>query len=413
MNLRDVIKGKVLILGVDTLPLALTEDAPKTFVYDGVEYDIKDKCCRATALGTRTWQTANEIKRLKKEYAESELGKVTEEWITYATKDFITILVPDINYPGEQYIANKEFTIKSYDYKKATFNYSEELTKYINEHDTVIFPMIGGIGFHNFNLGISIKDKVLIYDGFENQLLSLPYALQNKDEKYKENYTQSYNFFYKNIIKRVDYILYCNEPMRYFFESQLYLNGRLGYDNFKESPLIKFPYILENKDLKIEKNKLTVKDNKLTLDENMKLLWYGPSYPWYDTKKLIDMIRDMKNVTLDFVAVKHPRYKNSYDESLFKNLPDNIKVIEEYQDERWEIYKQYDAGILLSKEYVENKYNTRCRLYDMLSYGLPIITNETTPIFKELEMEKEHYNLKKVIVERTIFNGMKKLSIEW
>jgi hypothetical protein len=388
MNLKDIIKGKVLILGVDTLPLTLTEDAPKTFVYDNIEYDIKDKCCRATALGTRTWQTANQLKEFKP-----------------------TILVPDINYPGEQYIANIEFTIKSYDYKKATFNYSEELDEYIKEHDTIIFPMIGGIGAKNF--WKVPEDKVVIYDGFENQLLSLPYALQNKDEKYKEDYSRNYKYHYNLNFERIDYILYCNEPMRYFFESQLYLNGKLGYNNFKESPLIKFPYTLENRDLKINREKVVVKNNKLIVDSSLKLLWYGPSYPWYDIETLIDVIGTTDNVTLDFVAVKHPRYKNSYNESLFKDLPHNIKVIEEYQDERWEIYKNYDAGILLSKEYVENKYNTRCRLYDMLSYGLPIITNESTPIFKELEMEKCYYNLKKVIVERTIFNGMKKLSIEW
>jgi hypothetical protein len=53
----------------------------------------------------------------------------------------------------------------------------------------------------------------------------------------------------------------------------------------------------------------------------------------------------------------------------------------------------------------------------MLSFGLPIITNASNPIFTEIEMEKDKYCLKKVIVEDTLFNGtecvMKKLSISW
>lgn len=385
MNLKDIVNGKILIIGVDTLPLTLTNDAPEVFTYDGVEYDIKDKCCRATALGIRTWQIANELKGNQ-----------------------ITILIPDINYPGEKYIANTEFNIKPYDYKKSVYEYSKDIAEYIEEHDTIIFHMIGGIGFKNYWL--IPEDKVAIYDGFENQLFSMPYAFMNYDEDFKQKHTGRFKFWYEKAIKRAEYILYCNEPMRHFYESQLYLNGKLGYDNYQRSPLVKLPYILENNDLGINKNIGYLYHNQ---ECSQKLLWYGPAYPWSNAKYLLNMIKDNLNIELDFFAVKHPRYKNSWDASLFENLPSNVRVIEEYIDDRWNIYKKYDAGILLTTNDVIDTYVTSCRLYDMLSFGLPIITNEINPIFKEIEMEKERYNLKKVIVEDTLFNGMKKISVSW
>jgi hypothetical protein len=416
MNLKDIIKGRILIIAVDTLPLTLTEDAPEVFIYDGVEYNIKDKCCRATALGIRIWQTANEIKKIISDELIALNGKMAQTFNPSLShkiiKESITIFIPDINYPGEQYIANKEFIFKSYNYKESLYKFSTDIQKEIEQHDTIIIHMIGGIGFDNY--WQMPNDKILIYDGFENQLISLPYALQNYDEEYKRNTTAKYKFYYEKILKRINYILYPNEPMKHYYESQLYFNGNLGYNNFKESPLIKFPYLLENNDLRTNRDIGYLYNN---MEAKQKLLWYGASYNWYDTRKLIDLVATMENIQLDFVAVKHPRYKNSWDAKLFENLPDNVKVIEEYQDERWNIYKQYDAGILLTKGDIIDNYITSCRLYDMLSYGLPIITNETNPIFKEIEMEKERYNLKKVIVEDTIFNGteckMKKLSVSW
>ena len=272
--------------------------------------------------------------------------------------------------------------------------------------------MIGGIGFLNFPL--IPKDKIVVYDGFENQLLSLPYALQNYSEDYKREYTKNYKFYYEKILERTDYILYCNEPMKHFYESQLYFLGKLGYNKFQQSPLIKFPYLLENNDLGIDRNIGYLYNNT---DAKLNLLWYGAAYNWYDILGLIEIARNNKNIQLDFVAVRHPRYKNSWDATLFENLPDNVKVIEEYQDNRKEIYKNYDAGILLAKGDIEDYYATRCRLYDMLSFGLPIITNASNPIFTEIEMEKDRYYLKKVMVEDTLFNDaecvMKKLSISW
>lgn len=417
ISLSTVIKGKILIIAVDTLPLTLTEDTPEIFIYDNVEYNLKDKCCRATALGTRTWQTANEIRKIISDdiYRKSFVTKSEYIILEKEIKESITILIPDINYPGLQYIANTEFTFKSYNYKKATFNYSKELEKEINNFDTIIIQMIGGIGFLNFPL-IS-KDKIVIYDGFENQLISLPYAIQNYDESYKREYTRNYKFYYEKILERVDYILYTNEPMKYYYESQLYFIGKLGYDNFKESPLIKFPYLLENNTNKmIEATPLIDRVGIKNDSHVLKLLWYGPSYNWYDILKLLDIIKDTKSVTLDMYAVKHPRYKNSWNEKLFENLPDNVKIIEEYQDMRWNIYKNYDAAILLAKGDIEDYYANRCRLYDMLSFGLPIITNASNPIFTEIEMEKDRYNLKKVIVEDIVLSSeikMKKLSISW
>ena len=433
MNLSNIIKGKVLIIAVDTLPLELTTDAPEKFIYEDIEYNIKDKCTRATALGTRTWQIANEIRKIisidtyRKSFVTKSEYIILEEEI----KESITILIPDINYPGSQYIENKEFTFKSYNYKKAIYNYSKELEEEIKLHDTIIIQMIGGIGFLNFPL--IPKDKILIYDGFENQLLSLPYALMNYDEDYKREYTKNYKFYYEKILERSDYILYCNEPMKYYYESQLYFINKLGYNQFQQSPLIKFPYILENNDLGIDReinyddaiknpNDYIITKVGDTDVVNLKkiklnLVWYGAAYNWYDIPKLLDIARNNKNIELDFVAVRHPRYKNSWDEKLFENLPPNVKVIEEYQDLRWNIYKNYDAGILLTRDDIIDNYITSCRLYDMLSYGLPVITNANNPIFNEIEMEKDRYNLKKVIVEDIVFNDteckMKKLSIVW
>jgi hypothetical protein len=145
------------------------------------------------------------------------------------------------------------------------------------------------------------------------------------------------------------------------------------------SPLLKVPYGVDVVD-RVEHK---------TSGQKFKLLWFGPTYPWYNPEKLLDVLPQLENTTIDFVSIKHPRYGGSYNK-FFKKFFDacssytNINIVEEYCDDPVELYSHYDAGIILARDWLEEKYSTRCRTLDMLTHGLPVIMNKGNSFFNEL-----------------------------
>jgi hypothetical protein len=129
-------------------------------------------------------------------------------------------------------------------------------------------------------------------------------------------------------------------------------------------------------------------DNKLK-----KFIWLGAIYPWYDINSTITFFKNNKEYSLDMYNINHIRYSNLYDKNILNNLPDNISIINKYlsDEEKMEIYDMYDAGILLAKSDIEDKYTTRFRLYDMIQYGLPVITHYNNPIFKYINGDKKDF----------------------
>ena len=75
---------RITLISPDTLPLPIKDSAPDIIYENGKEYSMVDKCSRTTGLGKRVWKIATELAR------EDNFD--------------IKVLVPDLNYPGKDWI---------------------------------------------------------------------------------------------------------------------------------------------------------------------------------------------------------------------------------------------------------------------------------------------------------------------
>jgi len=351
---------RISILSPDTVPLTLTSNAPTTIVEDKYEYSIEDKCTRPTGLGTRAWSIAQELSKFE---------------------DFkVTLFVPDINFPGQNCIdkTGLNFEIQSYNLKASTWNWSEELNRKFKSEDFVIIQTASGVGFLN---GAELSTRTnLIVDGYVPIFPELPCSLLGKSSSYKKTFWNRFSHQYINLIKRSNCILYANDRQSYYYEGQLFSLGKLDWSAFQFAPLMKVPYGVSIP----ETVQRTTNTSKV-----LKLLWYGPIYPWYNPNSILSEVSDYDDISIDFVAVVHPRYKKSYYsffEKFFRKFEDvaNVNVFENYDDNRLDLYSQYDAGIILAKEWLEDKYSVRGRVLDMISNGLPVFLNKSNALFHEL-----------------------------
>jgi hypothetical protein len=350
---------KIAIISPDTIPILLTKNAPEFISISNKKYSLKDKCTRANSSGLRCWNIANILSK---------------------DPDFlVTIFVPSINFPGRENIdfSTIKFDIQPYDLDSATWDWSEELDRKLfkQEFNFVIIQSSYGVGF--LNCSVLPNSINVILDGYSPILAELPCALIRNQNVFKKVYWKRFYEQYIALLKRANCILYANDSQASYYEGQLFTLGKLDWRAYQFSPLLKIPYGINKNNIK------PTNRNNSTL----KLLWYGSFKSWYYPEKLIEIATKIPNISIDFVGIIHPRNNKSYF-SYFKkfftnhNLK-NISVIEEYQDTEID-YSDYDAGILLSRDWTEEKYSVRTRLLDMLSHGLPILTNKTNPLFYEL-----------------------------
>jgi hypothetical protein len=335
---------KISIIASDALPLPLKDKSPLTITKNNKEFNVFDKCLASTSQGNRTWAFAN------------ILSKYFD----------VTVLVPDINYPGKDNIDFEKisFKITSFNYESAKLNWSEELDRKLLQSDFVIIQTIDGAGFKNCSV---LPGNIhVIVDGYNSLLTQIPiqnlymHRIQRKVmwEKLIADYT--------DLLIRSNCLLYSTSNQRQYYEGQFFMIGKLGWKAFKFSTLLKVS------------NGITLHDKIIKQNNNdINLLWYGAIYPWYNSEILLDLLGG-QNINIDFVGIKHPRfnkyYKNFIDK-YEKNIDNyhNINVYESYTNSV--DYSKYDAGICISNEWIENNYSTRYRLLEMLSHGLPIITN--------------------------------------
>ena len=189
---------------------------------------------------------------------------------------------------------------------------------------------------------------------------------------------------YQDLIRRSNCILYANNRQHSYYEGQFFMTQKLNWKSFKFSPLLKVPYGIDR----------TKPVEKTTNDiDKLKLLWYGPVYPWYCPEIIIEKLKYNEHILIDFVGIQHPRYKRIYT-SYFKNFFDtiadtpNMNVIEEYCDDSLSLFKNYDAGIILANDWLEEKYSHRCRVLEMAASGFPVIINEGNSLYEELDFLK-------------------------
>lgn len=350
---------KIVMISPDTLPLPIKSTAPKTVKEGEREYSLLDKCSRMTGLGKRVW-------------------KIAEVLAKEATID-LTVLVPDLNYPGKENIDEESllFKVEPYNFKAALWDWSEELDRKLKAADYVIVQTATGVGFKNCSVLPSTVN--VIVDGFVPLFAELPCAmLGNSAISRKVNWSK-FTDQYLGLLLRANCVLYANDRQYYYYEGQFFAINKLDWKAFKFSPLLKVPLGVDIVD-RVEK--------KDTQSSKLKLLWYGPLYPWYKPEKILEVLPSLSNTSIDFVGIQHPRYKNIY-KNFFKRFFESttnphINIIEDYCDNPAELYSNYDAGIVLARDWLEEKYSIRGRILDMLSHGLPVLFNKGNSLFNEL-----------------------------
>lgn len=357
---------KIAILSPETVPLPLKDNCPPTLLEGTKEFSVLDKCVRTTAPGKRSWRFA--------EYLSKE-------------KDFeVTLFIPDLNMPNQEFIDKSKinFNIKSYSFKAANWEWSSELDRKLIKFDFVIIQSTTGTGFINCSV---LPSRVqLLVDGWVPFLAELPATLLTYERMYRKVFwNKKFIPQYQDLLRRSNCVLYANDRQHYYYEGQFFANGKLDWSSFKFSPLLKVPYGIDQ---------ATETQSKLDPTQPLKLLWYGPVYPWYDPEILIEAIKKKPEIYLDFVGVLHPRYGRIYNNSykkLFDSLKEvpNINVVEEYCDNSRDLFTQYDAGIVIAKDWLEEKYSHRCRILDMISNGLPVITNKGNALYEEFSFLKD------------------------
>jgi hypothetical protein len=350
---------KITIISPDTVPLPIKETAPEFIEEDGKKFSLRDKCCRTTGLGKRAWRIAETLAK--------------EENFD------VTVLVPNYNYPGKEFIDEDRllFNVESYNFKAAAWHWSEELDNRLKNSDFVIVQTAAGVAFKNCSV---LPGNVnVIVDGFVPIFAELPCTILGRSSISRKILWDTFTEQYLGLITRANCVLYSNDRQYYYYEGQFFSIGKLSWKAFKFSPLLKVP-------CGVDINKKVQNENK---SSRLKLLWYGPVYPWYKPEKLLEVAQYLTNTDIDFVGIKHPRYENTYNR-FFKKFFDtnsetkNLNVIEDFCDNPSELYRNYDAGIVLARDWLEEKYSSRGRILDMLSHGLPVIFNRENAFFMEL-----------------------------
>ena len=353
---------KIAILSPDTVPLPLKENCPETITEDGKKFPTKDKCERITALGKRSWKFA------------THLSKIDEF--------DVTLFVPNLNILPKEYINYDEvdFQIQPYNFKSANWEWSEELDRKLIKYDFVILQSTSGTGFQN--CAVLPKNVNVILDGWVPFLAEMPCVLLTYNRMFRKLFWAKKMIpQYQDLIRRANCVLYANNRQHSYYEGQFFMTQKLDWSSFKFSPLLKVPYGID----RIE----PIQRKESDIDK-LKLLWYGPVYPWYCPEVLINELKYNEHILIDFVGIIHPRYRriySSYFKKFFETAIDapNIKIVEEYCDDSLSLFKNYDAGIILANDWLEEKYAHRCRILEMAASGFPVIVNEGNSLYEELD----------------------------
>lgn len=349
---------KITIISPDVVPLPIKKEEFHKMVNPVESCGFIDRYTKADKYGVRAWKTAEILSK----------NKNLE----------VTLLIPDLNYPADRYIDKSKinFHIAPYNYKVSLWNWSEELSRKLKNEHAVIVQSTAGAGFINC---IQLPSNVnLIVDGWSVLPTKLPGLLLNYPKEFRKFSWDRAMQCYKDLLARANCILYSNYRQLYFYESELFSINKLSWKAYQFSPLQYAPYGVDT----MERKEIASKTSTL------KLLWYGPLYPWYKPEVLTKDLANVSNVEIDFIDIKHPRYQKTYT-SYFKDLftstdeVSNITYRESYYGDIEELFSEYDAGILVSREWLEDAYSTRPILLDMLAAKLPVITNKSNVLYEE------------------------------
>lgn len=290
----------------------------------------------------------------------------------------ITVFIPDSEYNKNLTIDldSLPFKVSFYNAASATWLWSDELERKLKSFDFVITYPNYGIGLCNIaNLPSGIN---IIVDGFVPVLAETACSLLGISKNLRKFHWERFLKQYSDLLLRANCILYATTSQYYYYEGIFNSIDKLNWSAFQFSPLLEVPYgFNQNPHLK--------KTN--TTGKKLKLLWNGPVYPWYDPEKLIYTAQENQNIDFTFINIVHHRFKKQFKNYFKKFFNDaaylsNIIIHEDGIYNKHDLFAEHDAVILNVRSWIEDKYAIRCRLYDAVSYGCPVLVNTANSFYK-------------------------------
>lgn len=298
------------------------------------------------------------------------------------SKEFdVTLFIPDVYFPKIEYVdfTKFNFKIKSFSLKAALWNWSKELDDNLKDADFVIVQSNSGIGL--INCSVLPKTTNVILDGFISAFSDQSCKLSGSSRIYKEVYWNRFQSQHYDVVQRSNCMLYAINRQYYNYEGQFFSSKKLGWKAFQFSPLLKVPYGIDRED--------PCKFNK---SKRLRIVWFGLVYPYHDIETIIANAHKFENMEIDFVNIVDSRNKtifNDYFKRYIKDIRSNpIFKIKTFDGDKRNLYTNYDVGMVLAKDWLEEKYSVRCHALDMLSLGLPVLINKGNSLFKELDINQ-------------------------
>jgi len=345
----------VCIIAGDTLPFKLKKDSGNIPPKDYDDY------FNSTFYGIRHWEIA--------------------QFLSKNTKLDVTLLVPDVYYPEIYFKADKiekdyTFKIDTFNYKIASWRWSQELDRKLKKFDFVICPTYNGVGLENCSV---LPGEVnLIVDGWNVLPLEYSARLLSYSKIARKVAWSNFKKIYSDLITRSNCLLYANDKQRDFYQGLFFGYDKLNYNAFQFSPVLKIPFGVDKKEV--------VKEINTEQKNSLSLLYQGSLEPWDHPEFLYKKMLNNSYVNINFANLEHPRHNkiyNSYFKPFFNNVNDIHNI--EITSSRSISYIDYDYSIFLSRNWVIDSYIHRPEILESLSYKLPVIVNKTDSIYNEIE----------------------------
>jgi glycosyltransferase involved in cell wall biosynthesis len=271
--------------------------------------------------------------------------------------------------------------------------HADETYAWINEYDCVIVN--AALGDITPRVIASAADSMtVIVDALSPMYVEYMASslLPGADKQSRESYFDKTNDMNQALL-RADYILVANDEQKHLYRGVLAgLGSLLDTD---DSRFILFPaYIPQAVSGRTGKN-------ARRKDTRFSLLWFGGLYPWYDIMDLIGAFHDKRIgsvARLTVVGGSNPFYpkddlrfngqyiaavKQAEKLGLTKDKTVTFTDWVPYKD-RIKVFHDHDVAISISKPSPENEYSFRIGVADLAGNGLPILTNGTDYLGKQL-----------------------------
>ncbi|MFX0548034.1 glycosyltransferase [Hathewaya histolytica] len=286
----------------------------------------------------------------------------------------------DFEYPSGSQIRPIQM-IKSFEnigyYTDVVIGYGEDRKKSI---DRIKKNVLNGVKY-DFVYSESSTEPTLLTE--KNHMPKYPF-MDFSFFKFCKNHGMKVGLFYRDVywrfpiyknnvslLKRIPALLFYKYDLKKYNQllDVLYLPTKLMYEyipfEFKKE-IYELPPAAETRKLAFNRN----------ADDNLKIFYVGGIHSLYNLKMLFEVVSELKNVTLT-VCCRENEWndnKNIYE----KYLNDRIEVIHKSGQDLITYFEQCDICNLFFEPSEYRKFAMPVKLFEYISYGKPIISNDET-----------------------------------